>query len=79
MARKKAEELHDTCTRWILALLAAELAHGSALFRLAWVKWLSENMLRRIGNLDSDNKIQGISNSLTDMTNGIAMNVVKFP
>lgn len=75
--RKKAEELYHECGKWIRDIAAAQQAHGSVL-RSAWLNTLSENMLGRIGNLDSDNKIQGISNSLTDYTNIIAMNVVKF-
>ena len=75
--RKKAQELYNTCERRMYAVGSAQLVHWSSL-RAAWLNTLGD-MLRRIGNLDSDNKIQGISNSLTDYyTNGIAMNVVKF-
>ena len=52
-------------------------AHIS-LLRSAWLRFLSGNVLRRIGNLDDDGKLSGIANVLDDFIIGVDKNVADF-
>ncbi|MGE5733293.1 MAG: DUF4157 domain-containing protein, partial [Gemmatimonas sp.] len=75
--QQRARALYIQCTDLIGRLGDAQAAHVSSL-RNVWLKFLSENVLVRIGNLDSDGKIAGIANVLQDYSDGILRNVANF-
>jgi hypothetical protein len=75
--QQRARALYDQCTDLIGRLGDAQAAHVSSL-RNVWLKFLSENVLVRIGNLDSDGKITGLANVLQDYSDGISRNVASF-
>ena len=74
--RKDAQALYDDCMWWIGQLVAAQSAHPSGL-RSAWLKFLSENLLSRIGGLEHDSRIAPLGNVLTDVTSGYMRTVAQ--
>jgi len=74
--QKRAQNLFEQCWDLIARLFDAQRAHVSVL-RGKWIKFLSENVLVRINDLDADSKIDGLANVLHDYSDTISRNVAK--
>lgn len=75
--QQRAQALYNECWDLIGRLNDAQAAHVS-LLRSRWLKFLSSNVLVRIGNLDDDRKIYGLTNVLADFSDSISRNVANF-
>lgn len=75
--RQRAQALYDECWKLISDIGYAQTANVS-LLRSRWIKFLSNNVLVRIGNLNEDRKIYGLTNVLTDFSDAILRNVAEF-
>jgi hypothetical protein len=75
--RKRARVLYDRCMELLVQIGDAQRAHVSVL-RSAWLNFLHDNLLVRIGNLDRDDKIDGLENVLQDYSDRILHNVANF-